>query len=182
MKMHLQSQLEQIKMLALDVDGVLTDGTINMGPDGEVFKPFNCKDGLGLSTAVRHGLLVVIITGRTSASTRNRAKELGITQVYEAIKDKGSLLEEIVTKNKLTLANVAFMGDDLNDLAALQKAGLAATPADAVEDIKKVCPFIAKQTGGHGAVRELIEAIFKSQGRWQEIVAEYAHAGQGDKQ
>lgn len=182
MKMHLQTQLKQIKMLALDVDGVLTDGTINMGPNGEVFKPFNCKDGLGLSTAIRHGLLVVIITGRTSAITRNRAKELGITQIYEGIKDKGSLLEEIAMKNKLTLANIAYMGDDLNDLAALQKAGVAATPADAVDDIKKVCSFIAERTGGHGAVRELLEAIFKAQGCWQDIVAEYTQAGQGDKQ
>ena len=163
MTMSLTEKLQQVKLLALDVDGVLTDGTINIGERGESFKAFSAKDGLSISAAIRHGLKVVIVTGRVSSIVHTRARELNITQVCEGVQDKGKMLRQLAIHYKLDLSEIAYMGDDLNDLAALTRVGLAAAPADAVPEVLAVSAFIAKQTGGHGAVRELVEAILKAQ-------------------
>ena len=169
-------------MLALDVDGVLTDGSINIGERGEIFKAFNAKDGLAISAAIRHGLLVVVVTGRVSSIVHTRARELKLTQVCEGIQDKGKMLRQLAAQYKLELDEIAFMGDDLNDLSALTRVGLAAAPADAVPEVLAASTFVSRYPGGHGAVRELVEAILKVQGLWEKMVAEYQHAGQGDKQ
>ena len=178
----IEEKLRQIKLVALDVDGVLTDGNINLGERGEIYKAFSAKDGLSISAAIRHGLKVVIVTGRVSSIVHNRARELNLTQVCEGVQDKGKMLRQLASHYKLELSEIAFMGDDLNDLAALTRAGLAAAPADAVPEVLAVSGFIAKKTGGHGAVRELVEAILKAQGLWEKMVTEYLQAGQGDKQ
>lgn len=182
METSLEQQLQKVKMLALDVDGVLTDGSIDIGERSESFKAFNAKDGLGVSAAIRHGLKVVIVTGRVSSIVHNRARELDITEVCEGVKDKGQMLRQLAVRYKLQLDEIAYMGDDLNDLAALTSVGLAAAPQDAVPEVLAVSAFVAKHDGGHGAVRDLVEAIFKAQGLWEKMVAEYQQAGQGDKQ
>ena len=116
-----------IRMLALDVDGVLTDGTIYMGNDGELFKGFNAKDGMGISYAMRNGIEVCIITGRKSEIVRRRAAELGITCVLEGVRDKAAALEKIADSYRLDLEEIAYIGDDLNDLAPMNICGLSAT-------------------------------------------------------
>jgi len=180
---ELKKRAAGIRLLALDVDGTLTDGRINIGPEGELFKSFSCKDGLGISASLRSGLKIAIITGRTSPILRVRAAELGITDdLYCGIAEKGSALRQLAGKYGVTLEETAFMGDDLNDLPALLSAGLAAAPADASEDVKSRCHFVSSRNGGNGAVRELLELILRSQGKWDGIVAAYQNAGQGDRQ
>lgn len=173
---------EQIKILVLDVDGVLTDGMINIGPGGELFKSFNARDGMGLSCLLRSNVRVAIITGRWSEIIHRRTKELGITELYEGVTDKGTVLKNLCEDSGLRLSEVAYMGDDLNDLPALQLAGLACAPADAVPEVLKVSNFIAEADGGHGAVREVAELLLKAQGKWKPIVVTYLKEGRGDVQ
>lgn len=178
----LASRLERIKLLALDVDGVLTDGTIIMGPDGEVCKAFFAKDGLGISCALRSGLEIAIITGRRSPSALRRASELGIPHLLDSIKDKYAALSALRARLGLKREEVAFMGDDLNDLPAFRAAGFAFAPADATADVKVAADVVTTCGGGRGAVREAVEKILQAQGKWQSLVSGYRLAGQGDKQ
>lgn len=171
-----------VKLLALDVDGVLTDGSINIGAEGELFKAFNARDGLGLSCLLRSGVRVAIITGRKSAIIHRRAEELGITELYEGVKDKRKILAELAENAGLKQEEIAYMGDDLNDLPALTYAGLPCAPADAAPEVIRASVFTAQNCGGHGAVREAAELILKAQGKWNEIVNAYLKQGQGDSQ
>ena len=180
--LDLYKKLTKIKLLALDVDGVLTDASINIGESGEFFKAFNAKDGLGISCALRSGLTIAIITGRKSAIIHNRADELGIKFLSEGVKDKYSELVNLAKKLNLSQEEVAYMGDDLNDLAAFRAAGIKFAPFDAVDEIKACADYIATKNGGRGAVREVIEKILRAQGFWQGLVVAYANSGQGDKQ
>ncbi len=175
-------QLEKIKLLALDVDGVLTDGTINIGSSGEVFKGFNAKDGLGISCALRYGVEVAIITGRFSEIIHRRAAELGIKYLYEGVRDKYAALEKLRKELKLEQQEVAYMGDDLNDLPAFKAAGLAFAPADAVAEVAAAAHIVTAACGGRGAVREAAELLLKAQGSWEKAVASYQECGQGDRQ
>lgn len=174
--MTMLNRLSKIKLLALDVDGVLTDGSINIGNDGELFKVFNCKDGLGISAARKIGLTVAIITGRKSNIIHQRAAELGIDLLYEGIHDKFAELKAIQKKLDLKQEEIAYIGDDLNDLPAFAAAGFCFTPADACEDVKAEASMILMHDGGKGAVREAIEAILKAQGKWEEVIANYKRA------
>lgn len=171
-----------ISLLALDVDGVLTDGTINIGPQGEVFKGFNAKDGLGISCALRNGLQIAIITGRRSEIIHRRAEELGITLLCEGVKDKYAALSGLSKKLGLRLEQVAYMGDDLNDLPAFEAAGMVFAPSDAVDEVCEAADVVTIAEGGKGAVREAIELILRAQGRWDAIVEGYLQGGQGDRQ
>ncbi len=173
---------EKIRLLALDVDGVLTDGGLYIGAGGETCKRFNVQDGLAISCALRNNLTVAIITGRQSEIVCRRAAELGITEIYQGIKDKREMLEELAAKHSLQLTEVAYMGDDLNDLPALNIAGLACAPENAVQEVKDLADFIAAKKGGEGAVREVIETILKAKGEWAQVVAAYINNGQGDSQ
>jgi len=175
-------KISKVKLLALDVDGVLTDGTINMGVEGEIFKAFNAKDGLGISCALRNGLHIAIITGRKSPIIHNRAQELGIKLLCEGVKEKYSELLRISKELNLEQEEVAYMGDDLNDLAGFRAAGVKFAPADAVDEVCAAADYITLKNGGHGAVREVIEKILSSQGLWQGIVTAYSSCGQGDRQ
>ena len=161
----LQQKAKKIKLVALDMDGTLTDGSINIGGEGELFKRFNAKDGLGITAARRHGLRVAVITGRKGAIAQRRAEELGIAEdVMTGISAKRKALQALAEKYKLSLAEIAFMGDDLNDLPALKIAGLSAAPADATEDVKQRVEYITPHKGGRGAVRDLLELILKARG------------------
>ncbi len=178
----MQKSLQNIKLLALDVDGVLTDGTINIANDGEVFKAFNAKDGLGISCALRNGLQIAIITGRKSRIIHTRAQELGITLLCEGVKDKYAELCALREKLALAKEQVAYMGDDLNDLPAFKAAGLAFAPQDAVAEVQATADIVVQQCGGKGAVRVAVETILRAQDKWEQIVASYLECGQGDKQ
>lgn len=178
----MSKNLQQLRLLALDVDGVLTDGTINIGNEGEIFKGFNAKDGMGISCALRSGLQVAIITGRTSSIIRKRAQELGITLLQEGVKDKYAALQSLGASLGLKQEQLAFMGDDLNDLPAFRAAGVALAPADAVAEVLQAADYVMAANGGRGAVREAIEKILRAQGKWEAIVAGYLSCGQGDKQ
>lgn len=179
---ELREALAQIRLLALDVDGVLTDGTINIGAEGEIFKGFNAKDGLGISAALRNDLQVAIITGRKSEIIHNRCRELGITLLGEGIKDKRAALTELSASLGFTKAQTAYMGDDLNDLPAFAAAGLAFAPADASMEVLALADIVTKAQGGRGAVREAITMVLAAQGKWNNIINAYIQAGQGDKQ
>ena len=171
-----------IKLLALDVDGVLTDGTLYIGPEGECFKGFNAKDGLGISCALRSGIEVAIITGRKSAIIHRRAEELGIKHIVEGVRDKRLALAELAQQLKISLEATAYIGDDLNDLPAFGVAGRSFAPADAAAEVCDAAGCILMHDGGRGAVREAIEMILQEQGVWQQLVDSYLHSGQGDKQ
>ena len=179
----LQQKAKKIKLVALDMDGTLTDGSINIGSEGELFKRFNAKDGLGITTAKRHGLRISVITGRKGPIIQRRTEELGIAEdAMSGISAKKKALQTLAEKYNLSMEEIAFMGDDLNDLPALLAAGLSAAPADAAEDVKKVAEYIAPHKGGQGAVRDLLELILKARGTWDAILQEYAEEGKGDPQ
>ena len=171
-----------IRLLALDVDGVLTDGTIYIAADGECFKGFNAKDGMGISCALRNGLEVAIITGRKSEIIHRRAEELGITAIIEGAKDKREALRSLRRLRGLSVEEVAYVGDDLNDLPAFAESGLTFAPDDAAEDVYDAADIGLENFGGRGAVREAIEYILAAQDKWEKIVASYEQAGQGDRQ
>ena len=158
----------RIKYLVMDVDGTLTDGRIYMGPEGEAFKAFNIKDGYGIhDIAMPNGIIPVIITGRYSRITENRCKELGIDELHQSVSDKNSKLMEVLERYKGELAQVAYIGDDLNDLEVMQiikrEGGLIGCPANAVIEIREISDFVAPKNGGDGAVREFVEWIIKNE-------------------
>lgn len=176
------AKAEKIRLLALDVDGVLTDGGLYIGAGNETCKRFNVQDGLAISCAIRNNLIVAIITGRQSEIVCRRAAELGISEIYQGVKDKKEMLKNIAAKHALQLTEIAYMGDDLNDLSALSVAGLACAPANAVQEVKARAHFVAAKNGGEGAVREVVETILKARGEWAQIVDSYLNNGQGDSQ
>ena len=178
----LTASLQKIKLLALDVDGVLTDGSIYISPAGEVFKGFNAKDGMGISCALRSGLQIAVITGRQSPIVERRCEELGITLLQQGVKDKRLALQQMAQKLGLVREEIAYMGDDLNDIPAFKASGLNLVPADDAIEVMAVADIITKASGGRGAVREAITMILAAQDNWNVIVNSYLNAGQGDKQ
>ena len=162
-----------IRCLALDVDGVLTKGEIVYTSSGEEIKAFHAKDGLGLALAHRMGLQTAIITGRTSSMVERRAKELKISHIQMGSHNKSAGLQELLHTLELEAHEVAYMGDDLNDLGIMSKVGLAMTPLDGAPEIKEVAHHICQAKGGEGAVREAVEYILKREGLWEDAVRSY---------
>lgn len=154
--------LSKIKLLALDVDGVLTDGSLTFAEDGTEYKTFNAKDGQGIVCLNNAGFITVIITARQNGTVEHRAKNLKITELHQGVKFKLPVLEEILNKYNLSFENVAYMGDDLPDICIMEKVGLPCCPNDAVEEVQKVCKFKSKYDGGRGAVRDLCNLILKA--------------------
>ena len=152
-----------IRAVALDVDGVLTDGGFFWGPSGEEFKRFSFADVMGISLARKGGLIVALISGEDSPLVDRYAEKLGIRDVIKNCKDKGAALAEFALRHGLSKAEICFMGDDVNDLAAMDFAGLAAVPADARPAVRARAGFVATASGGNGAVRELLDAILAAQ-------------------
>jgi 3-deoxy-D-manno-octulosonate 8-phosphate phosphatase (KDO 8-P phosphatase) len=153
----------KIKLLVMDVDGTLTDGKINMGPDGEVFKSFDIKDGYGINEMLpAHGIVPAIITGRTSKIVENRARELHITELYQGRHDKLDTLKSLMEKYECSRENVAYIGDDVLDIVCMRECGLVGCPADSCQQVKEIADFVCSKNGGDGAVREFIEHIIAS--------------------
>ena len=163
----------KIKLLLLDVDGVMTDGRIIYDNDGGETKAFDVKDGHGLKLVQRAGIQVGIITGRQSAIVTRRATELGIDLVYQGVKDKRLPFNEILEKLSLTPEEVAYVGDDIVDLPVMRQVGFAATVADAMDDVKLYADMVTKRSGGRGAVREICDFLLKESGRWSSVTRHY---------
>ncbi|MDY6084567.1 MAG: HAD hydrolase family protein [Dialister sp.] len=162
---------EKIKLIAFDVDGTLTPGTLAIGLDGEAWKLFHVKDGLAISLAHRMGYRTGLITGRASQAVLQRARELRMDFVVMGARDKVAAMEGKLKECGLSWEQAAYMGDDLNDIPLLKRSAFAGTPADGAAEAKASADFIAKVGGGQGAAREFIEAIMKAQSRWDEAVA-----------
>src|SRR3990170_1931604 len=167
-----QEKAKPIRMIMIDVDGVLTDGRILYSSDGVESEAFHVRDGVGLRAAHRAGLLIALLTGRVSPAVARRAKELGISEIHQGIPDKVETYETLLRRYNLTDEAVAYIGDDLNDLPLLARAGLSAAPADAAEEVRATVAYLAQRGGGRGAVREIIELILRAQGRWEQVIGE----------
>jgi len=169
----MQERLQKIRLLLLDVDGVMTDGRIIYDDhDGET-KAFDVKDGHGIKLLQRAGIRVGIITGRQSAVVDRRALELGIELVYQGAKDKLVPFLEVLQRTGLNDEQVAYVGDDLPDLPILRRVGFAATVADAVDEVKPHAHYVTQRSGGRGAVREICDLLLKESGRWENVTGRY---------
>jgi len=166
-------RLKKIRLLLLDVDGVMTDGRIIFDSNGVESKFFNVKDGHGIKMLQRAGIEVGIISGRESKVVANRAAELGIERVFQKSLDKLSPYLSILADSGLTDDEVAFIGDDLIDIPVLRRVGFAAAPADAIAEVIPYVHLVTKNSGGWGAVREISDLLLKAQGRWAELTARY---------
>ncbi|HUB03409.1 MAG TPA: HAD hydrolase family protein [Terriglobales bacterium] len=151
-----------IRALAMDVDGVLTDGGVWWGPNGEEWKRFHFADIMGLSLARKAGLAIALISGEDSPLVDRMAAKFNLTDMFKNCKDKAAALHAFAERNGLQTKEICFIGDDVNDLAALEIAGLSACPADARPAVRKRCQFVAKLNGGNGAVREIIDMLLAS--------------------
>lgn len=165
--------MKRVKLLVLDVDGVLTDGKLYYGGEGQEFKSFHTKDGLGINLARYAGIKTAIISGRHSPAVEKRAKELNIDAVYLGVHDKVDVLQEILVKFEMTLEEVCYIGDDVNDLPIMQKVGFPAAPQNAVSYVKQTAKFVAKANGGEGAVREVIDHILARSYDYESLLEDY---------
>ena len=165
--------LAEIKLLVMDVDGVLTDGSIIVNADGSETKCFNVLDGHGIRLWQRAGLKTAIISGRASGPTKIRAEQLDIEHVLEDCHYKLPVLEKLLDELGLLPENAAYIGDDLPDLPAIRYVGFGVAVANAVEEVKKYADYVTDKPGGAGAVREVIEHILKSNGKWQDLTQRY---------
>ncbi|MEE8484550.1 MAG: HAD hydrolase family protein [Nitrospinota bacterium] len=162
----LSGKAKGIRLIALDVDGVLTDGRIIIDGEGTESKNFHVRDGLAIALALRNGMKIALISGRYSKVVEIRAHELGIRDIHQNASDKLKIFNAVLEKHGMAYSEAAFMGDDINDLPVLEKAGLSAAPADADENVKKKVDIVTKKNGGHGAVREVVEFIMTAQKTW----------------
>ena len=163
-----------VRLLALDVDGVLTDGLIYYGNSGDELKSFNIKDGLGIKLLQKTGVKVALITGRQSQIVARRAHELGIEDVIQGREDKRQALLELCQRHTIAIEECAYMGDDLPDLGAVIAAGLGMTVADASSAVRDAADWCSRYNGGGGAVREACEFILNSKGAWSALTADFA--------
>jgi 3-deoxy-D-manno-octulosonate 8-phosphate phosphatase (KDO 8-P phosphatase) len=169
----IHARARRIRLILLDVDGVLTDGTVDVDSTGGEAKSYFIRDGLSLVWARREGLTVGLLSGRSSGATTRRAAELGIPIVVQGGTDKRVGYEGILAEHGYVDEDVAYMADDLVDLAVLGRVGLATAPADAIDEVRSRVHWVSRHGGGRGAVRELVELIFRAQGRWDALVQSY---------
>jgi 3-deoxy-D-manno-octulosonate 8-phosphate phosphatase (KDO 8-P phosphatase) len=173
MKRNIQEKIRKIKILILDVDGVMTDGRIIMDDDGRQMKNFDVRDGHGLKMIQRYGIKVILLTGRTSDVVTHRAHDLGIKEVYQGSLNKKEVFEKIIHKHKIPEDAFAYLGDDIIDIPVLRRVGFSAAVANAVSVVKKSVDFVTNNPGGRGAVREICDLILQGQGKWPEIASKY---------
>jgi 3-deoxy-D-manno-octulosonate 8-phosphate phosphatase (KDO 8-P phosphatase) len=169
----LVERAKKIKLLALDVDGVLTDGKIIYTSRGEELKHFDVNDGLGIFLMRRSGVKCVIVTAKGSNIVTKRAKDLKIDRVYKDVHYKIEALEDIKKRFGVENEETCFMGDDVIDIPVLRRVGLAVSPPNAMEEVKTFAHFITEKCGGHGAVREVCDFLLRSQGTWDEVMLKY---------
>lgn len=172
-KDEIQSRAARIKLLLMDCDGVLTDGRIWIVESGDDQKAFHTRDGLGIELLHRAGLRSGVISGRVSTTLTRRAESLGMSFVRQGCQEKQHAFDEIVAEAGVTNAEVAFIGDDLNDIPLMLQSGLGIAVADAAVETREHAHYVTHERGGEGAVREAVELILKAQGRWSDLVQHY---------
>jgi 3-deoxy-D-manno-octulosonate 8-phosphate phosphatase (KDO 8-P phosphatase) len=179
--MDVQAKAAKIKLLLMDVDGVLTDGKLFHvpGPDGKIveFKGFDSQDGIGLHWLNWNGIKTGVISGRVSAATAERAQQVKMTYVYQGHIEKIPILEEIMADAKLDREEVAYIGDDFTDIVIMHRVGFAIATGNARDQVKREAHYVTAAVGGSGAVREVVELLLKAQGRWASILKHYEIAG-----
>jgi 3-deoxy-D-manno-octulosonate 8-phosphate phosphatase (KDO 8-P phosphatase) len=171
--MSLAARIKPLRLVAFDVDGVLTDGGLYLSDSGEEFKRFNSLDGHGLKMLKASGVELAIITGRTSKCVELRAKNLGITRLYQGVEDKLAVMQSLLAELKLAPEAAAFMGDDVVDLPVLRRVGLALSVPDAPQVVRDHAHYVSQRDAGHGAVREVCELILGAQGTLDAQLAPY---------
>ena len=164
----------QIRLLLFDVDGVLTDGSVNVDAHGHDFQRFHIRDGAALVWAQRAGLMTGVLSGRVSAATAARATDLDMAVIALGVADKREAFADILAQHGLAADEVAYMGDDLIDLPVMRAVGLSAAPADAAPEVAAIAHYVSWHSGGAGAVREFIEAVLKARGQWDDVLAHFA--------
>lgn len=162
----MKNKLKKIKLIALDVDGVLTDGKIIIDKFGNELKAFCVQDGMGITEAQKNGLIIGLVSGRNSEVVSARAKDLNIKEVHPGVTDKKRVIKELNRKYNLLRENICFVGDDINDSEVKEEVGILFAVGNASYDLKKIANYICKRNGGEGAVREVIELILKAQNKW----------------
>jgi 3-deoxy-D-manno-octulosonate 8-phosphate phosphatase (KDO 8-P phosphatase) len=167
-----QARARRVRLILLDVDGVLTDGTVIIHGDGTESKGFHIRDGAAIVWAMQAGLQIGLLSARASTATTQRAAQLGITIVAQGAGSKSVEFERIIAEVGVDAHSVAYMGDDLLDIPVLHRAGLAGAPADAAEETRAAAHWVSSVPGGRGAVRDFIEFVLRSQGKWDTIVRE----------
>lgn len=170
----LQHRTAKVKMIILDVDGVMTDGRTFINTEGVESKAFDLKDGFGIVMARKAGIKFGIITGLASPIVRYRAGQLGIEEIHQNLVDKDIALEEIAKEYNLDYSEIAYMGDDLYDLPVIKLVGLSAAPSDAMPEVKEAVDWVSSHKGGRGAVREFVELVMKAKGIWEDAVHLYS--------
>jgi len=169
----MEDKLKKVKLVIMDVDGVLTDGRIVFGCDGQEFKFFHVKDGHGIVLLHRVGIKTAIITGRKSEVVERRAKELGIPFIFQGCKDKLATYERLKREAGVKDYEVAYIGDDLVDIPIMRRTGVAVAVADAHHQVKEAAHLVTQAPGGKGAVREFIELLLQAQGKWDKATGKY---------
>jgi len=167
------AKIRLIRLLVLDVDGVMTDGRIIMDYAGREIKNFDVKDGHGIKVLMRYGIDVILVTGRRSDVVEHRARDLGISEVHQGVTNKLEIGDTILRNRSLNYEHIAFIGDDIVDIPLLRRVGFSAAVADAAEDVRKCVDYVTIRKGGRGAVREVCEVILKAKGEWTDVAKRY---------
>jgi 3-deoxy-D-manno-octulosonate 8-phosphate phosphatase (KDO 8-P phosphatase) len=179
----LLARAARVRLLLMDVDGVMTDGTYWNVPDGQgglaEIKAFDSQDGIAFQWLRRFGLKAGVISGRVSIATEERARSAGFAHVYQGHTEKIPILEEILEKEALAAEQVAYVGDDFTDVVVMHRVGLGIATANARPEVKAEAHWVTPNPGGHGALRDVVELILKAQGRWEEIQRHYEIGGRG---
>ena len=171
---ELDRKARALRLLLLDVDGVLTDGRLHVGVEGELFKSFHVHDGLAVKLAQSAGIRIGVLSARSSEIVARRAAEVGIEVIAQGHEDKGAAFEQLRLRLGLDAGAIAYVGDDLQDLAVLGRVGLSAAPADAVEAVRSAVDYVTGARGGEGCVRELVERLLVARGVWPDVLSRFA--------
>ena len=166
-----------IRYLVIDVDGTMTDAGVYYDENGNELKKFCTKDAAGFFAASAAGIRLLVLTGRECAATVRRMREMKVDYLVQGIKDKPAYLSEFIRTEGIGWEELGYLGDDLNDLAGMKKAGFAGCPADSCEEVKAVCDYVSGVQGGHGAVRDIIAWLLKQRGQWESFVEQRYGAG-----
>lgn len=166
-------KIKAVRWLVLDVDGVLTDGSVIMDDEGRESKHFNVKDGHALKMMIRFGFNVMFLTGRRSRVVEHRAKDLGVTEVHQRVLNKLEYFTEFMGQKEISFAEVAYVGDDIVDIPLMKRVAFSATVADAAEEVPPLVDYISSYPGGKGAVRDICKIILQAQGKWREVAERY---------
>lgn len=166
MQKSYKSFLKDITTFVFDVDGVLTDGTVLVSTEGELLRSMSVKDGYAIKTAIQKGYTVCIISGGTNEGVRSRLAGLGVEHIYLGSSAKQTHFNEFISKNKIDLQNVLYMGDDIPDIPPMQRVAIAACPQNAVPEVKAICSYVSHKTGAEACVRDVIEQVLKVRGDW----------------